>query len=78
MQELIEAESWLDDWEKYILELPTCEHTHFLSKQTLHGLRVTLRSCRELAAKLLHDGFSYVMTGKFNQDPLEVILLLIL
>jgi len=45
----------------------------FLSTQTAEGLRVTLRSIRELTVSLLQSGFRYVLTGKFNQDSLEVV-----
>lgn len=69
-----DAEIWLDTWE-------TCMHeqqihpNEFLTTTTAEGLRVTLRSTIELTNYLLWDcGFEYVLTGKMNQDPLEVIL----
>lgn len=71
-QELHDAECWLDEWETHVMSLPSEQQKQFLSKQTAEGLRVSLRSAKELAKQLLTDGFTYVMTGKFNQDPLEV------
>jgi hypothetical protein len=62
----------LDDWETFINNQPVSEQKRFLSRQTSQGLRVSLRSTRELSQILLQDGFRYVLTGKFNQDPLEV------
>jgi hypothetical protein len=66
------AESWLDEWERFVQCQPADKQKLFLSSQTSQGLRVTLRSTRELTSQLLNEGFSYVLTGGFNQDPLEV------
>jgi hypothetical protein len=71
-KELKDACQWLDDWESYIKALPTAQQSQFLSQQTCEGLRCTMRSTLELTQLLLDDGFAYVLTGKFNQDPLEV------
>jgi len=69
---LQDACQWLDEWEQYVRTLPTDQQKLFLSLQTCQGLRCTLHSSLELAQLLLMDGFRYVLTGKFNQDPLEV------
>jgi hypothetical protein len=64
--------TWLDSWETYIRTLPEPRQKLFLSRQTCQGLRVTLKSAYELSRLLLSNGYSYVLTGKFCQDPLEV------
>ena len=74
-QELEDACQWLDDWERYIRTLPAPQQKQFLSHQTCRGLRISLSSTLALSKLLLSDGFSYVLTAKFNQDPLEVTLL---
>jgi hypothetical protein len=43
-----------------------------LSKSTAEGFRVTILSTIDLSQYLLNMGFKYVLTPKFNQDPLEV------
>ena len=72
LQELQEAGKWLDDWETYVQALPESKQKLFLSRPTCQGLRVTLKSALELSTELLSHGYSYVLTGKFCQDPLEV------
>lgn len=45
----------------------------FLTQTTAEGLRVTLRSTIEMSRYLLEKcNFTYVLTGKMNQDSLEV------
>lgn len=69
-----DAEVWLNNWENCVIN----QHIHqneFLTMTTAEGLRVTLRSTIELTKYLLSEcGFDYVLTGKMNQDPLEVAL----
>jgi hypothetical protein len=43
----------------------------FLTKSTT-GLRVTILSTIQLSRCLLSCGFHYVLSSKFNQDPIEV------
>lgn len=44
----------------------------FLTKSTCDGLRVTLKSTKELCDVLLNKyRFRYVLTSKMNQDPIE-------
>lgn len=45
----------------------------FASQVTIESLRVTLASVLDLIKDLLSEGADYVLTGKLNQDPLEVI-----
>jgi hypothetical protein len=45
----------------------------FLTKSTTEGLRVTILSNIELSQYLLSCGFHYILSNKFNQDPIEVI-----
>ncbi len=45
----------------------------FLSPTTLKAMRVTTLSTLRLTAELLHKSkFKFVLTGKFNQDCVEV------
>ncbi|KAH7960875.1 hypothetical protein HPB49_024189 [Dermacentor silvarum] len=68
---LIKASAWLDDWEEEVLR-GDIHKDAFLTQSTADGLRVTLKSVRELSLYLLeHCGFKYVLTAKMNQDPLE-------
>lgn len=60
---------WLDNWES-----SSSNNKMFLTQSTAQGLRVTLRSTVEIAKYLLKScGFKYVLTGKLNQDCLEVL-----
>lgn len=43
----------------------------FASAQTLQSLRVTVRSILQLCEFLWGENYDYVLTAKFNQDPLE-------
>lgn len=52
------------------------KESEFLTKQTVEGLRVTIKSTIELSNYLLDRGFHYVLSSKMNQDKLEVIILL--
>lgn len=63
---------WLNSWENMLKEGQITED-QFLTKSTAEGLRVSLLSSIELTNYLLSDlNFSYVLTNKMNQDPLEV------
>lgn len=44
----------------------------FASALTLSTLRVSILSTIELVDELLDMGFEFVLTGKFNQDCIEV------
>lgn len=45
----------------------------FASGTTLDALRLTINSIIGLTEDLLKEGYSFVLTGKFNQDCTEVI-----
>lgn len=63
---------WLNDWEARAGVDVT--DNQFLTKSTSEGLRVTLNSCIELTDYLIDKfGFKYVLSGKINQDALEVL-----
>lgn len=62
---------WLDNWENFSRK----NENTFLTQSTAQGLRVTLKSTVELSKYLLeHCNFKYVLTGKLNQDCLEVFV----
>lgn len=44
----------------------------FLSSTTMNGLRVTILSTIDVVNFLLDSGYKYVLTGKLNQDCIEV------
>lgn len=44
----------------------------FCSQTTLHGLRTSIKSVIEITERQLNAGYSVVLTGKLNQDPIEV------
>ncbi|KAH8036118.1 hypothetical protein HPB51_017929 [Rhipicephalus microplus] len=65
------ASAWLDSWEQQVVS-GEIHKDLFLTQSTAEGLRVTLKSVRELSIYLLKDcDFKYVLTAKMNQDPLE-------
>lgn len=45
----------------------------FMSQTTLLGWRVTISSVILLTEEMFSAGFHTVLTGRFNQDPIEVI-----
>lgn len=45
----------------------------FVSLVTLKALRITMKSMKDIAASLFASGFKYILTGKINQDCLEVL-----
>lgn len=70
-----ETLDWLKDWEKKVKECLIPEN-EFLSRETAEGLRVTIRSTLDLCKYLIENfRFEYLLTGKVNQDNLEVQLL---
>ena len=50
----------------------------FASLTTLHALRVTIKSVAEIIEQLFSLGVEMVLTGKANQDCLEVFMVIIL
>ena len=63
---------WLDSWEKNVKK-NLISPDEFLTSQTAEGLRMTLNSTLDLSAYLLEKlKFDVVLTGRINQDSLEV------
>ena len=72
LKALLEFLSWLDDWERLMYK-KELNRDDCLTKNSKTGLRVTIHSTIELSKYLLEkEGFQYVLTGRINQDPLEV------
>lgn len=44
----------------------------FCLKTTIHAWRLSIRSAMALIKEQLNAAFAYALTGKWNQDPLEV------
>ncbi|KAH6948621.1 hypothetical protein HPB50_025400 [Hyalomma asiaticum] len=66
-----ESLQWLDDWERD-LNSGVITKDMFLTASTAEGFRVSVLLTLDLAQYLLTEcGFKYVLTAKFNQDPLE-------
>lgn len=49
----------------------------FCSLTTVHGWRMTIRSVIALTEEMFNAGYTVVLTGKMNQDPVEVKRILI-
>lgn len=47
----------------------------FASLTTLKGLRVTIKTVREIVNNMFAAGRPYVLTGRLNQDCLEVMIM---
>jgi len=75
LQYLVQCIEWFDSWQSHIKKT-VMDSKKFLSPSTAAGLRVTLKSTVELSTFLLQSGFTYVLTSRFSQDPLEVVALL--
>jgi hypothetical protein len=65
---LRELANWVEKWDE--LKLPNCEK-FTLSAQTSSALRRTLRCHAALIEDLLNDGYDFVLTARFQSDPLE-------
>ena len=67
-----ETLEWLDSWEKNVKK-NLISPDEFLISQTAEGLRMTLNSTLDLSAYFLEKlKFDVVLTGRINQDSLEV------
>ena len=66
---------WVEEWESLSKMVETwvggCDKKFSLSDSTAHALIVTLRCTANLIEELLADGFRYVLTARFQTDPLE-------
>ncbi|XP_046375844.2 uncharacterized protein LOC124148655 [Haliotis rufescens] len=67
---------YFNDWETAIMTR-TGPYTRgqrrkmILSQQTLNGLKITVNSIVECTKFLLREGAFFILTHRFNQDPLE-------
>lgn len=67
---------WLNDWEQNLRNKLITDDM-FLTKQTVEGLRITIKSTIDLVEYLHTEfGFAYVLTTKLNQDCLEIIIII--
>ncbi|XP_066916112.1 uncharacterized protein [Clytia hemisphaerica] len=67
---------FLNDWQAEIKAIPDVDDKRklrmCLSPQTLTGLRITVHSTIRLIPILLKEpGIEFVLTDRFNQDPIE-------
>ncbi|XP_046553262.1 uncharacterized protein LOC124262759 [Haliotis rubra] len=67
---------YFNDWEVAVMnragQYTLRQRTNMkLSQQTLNGLHISVNSIVECTKFLLHEGASFVLTHRFNQDPLE-------
>ena len=67
---------YFEDWKQSVEARPgefskTQKNQMQLSYQTLEGFRITVRSVVECTRLLLRKGMPFVLTERFNQDPIE-------
>lgn len=62
---------FLDEWESEY-ENGQIKKNEFLTESTCMGLRVTIKSTIDLCSYLTKLNFKYLLTGRINQDKLEV------
>lgn len=72
LQVLQESLLWLNNWEQKLIQGLIGED-QFLTALTSEGLRVSIQSTMDLCNTLIKEfRFNYIVTGRINQDPLEV------
>lgn len=71
VQHLFHLLEKMDSTEKI---LKTENRKSFISQTSLEALRLTITSILNLTRDLLDHDFNFVLTGKFNQDCIEVNL----
>lgn len=64
--------SVLDETERVYLQSKK-QRKMFVSMTTLRGWRISIKSTISLVEEMFTENYSVVLTGKFNQDALEVI-----
>lgn len=75
LQVLKQTLEWIKCWESNLTK-NLIEKDNFLTQNTADGLKITIASTIDAVNYLLKKKhFSYVLTSKFNQDCLEVMLL---
>ena len=62
-QFLLALADWVETWS-------TCSSFTFTS-QTLHTLVTTLKGTSHLITDLLNEGYDYVLTSRFQSDPIK-------
>ncbi len=68
---------YFEDWEESIERRADREYSQsektrmFISRQTHEGLKITVQSVVEATKFLLSEGADFVLTERFNQDPVE-------
>ena len=60
---LLKLADWVEEWSKSPM--------FTFTSQTTKALMTTLRATAALAYDLLNEGYEYVLTSKFQSDPLE-------
>ena len=68
--------SYFESWQQSITTRPgnftqNAKNNMFISWQTYEGIKITTQSIIEIVKYLLQNGFQYVFTEHFCQDPLE-------
>lgn len=64
---------WLNDWQRATIKGEIAKE-EFLTEETANGLRLSLQSTMDLCRYLVDEyKFQYLLTGKVNQDNLEVL-----
>ena len=59
---------WINEWQ--IKQLKECGK-FTLSKQTANAMIKTLKSSADLCDDLLNEGYTYILTSRFQSDSLE-------
>ena len=59
---------WINEWQ--IMQLKACGK-FTLSKQTANAMIKTLKSSADLCDDLLNEGYTYILTSRFQSDSLE-------
>lgn len=76
MEDFYEAGMLDDESELHCYEVDPVNNSKvtkmFMATTTLRSWRITVLSTIALTEKMLNAGYFTVLTGKFNQDPLEV------
>ncbi|KAH3859782.1 hypothetical protein DPMN_102605 [Dreissena polymorpha] len=72
----VEVITYLNDWEQQVNNrrgpfTKTQRANMLLSYQTLEGIKLAIHAISSCVKFLLEEGADYVLTNRFNQDPLE-------
>lgn len=73
-QVLQDSLRWLNEWESAVCK-GDIKPEEYLTPETSKGLRLSLQSTMDMCHYLIKKfDFQYLLTGKVNQDNLEVLL----